>query len=79
MVGRYLSVIVLLVWSNITLIISLSDIRFIVRAATIDLIDSLSFCRNLDVPVYSASRKIKFRDSNNYIANYVDFYRRVAI
>ncbi len=25
-----------------------------------DLIDSLSFRRNLDLPVYSASRKIKF-------------------
>ena len=59
MVERYRSVMVLLVWSKMTLIISLSDIRFIVKAATIDLIDSLSFCRNLDVLVYSASRKIK--------------------
>jgi hypothetical protein len=60
MVERYLSVIVLLVWSNMTLIISLSATRFIVKAATIDLIDSLSFWGNLDVLLYSPFRKIKF-------------------
>jgi hypothetical protein len=60
MVERYLSVIVLPVWSNITLIISMSAIRLIVSAATIDLINSLSLWGNLDVLVYSLSKKIKF-------------------
>ena len=60
MVVRYLSVIVLLVWLNMTLIISVSGIRLIVKVATIDLIDSLSFWGNLDVLVYSPLRKIKF-------------------
>jgi CheY-like chemotaxis protein len=60
MVDRYRSVIVLFVWSNITLIISLSAIRLMVKAATIDFIDSLSFWGNLDVLLYSPYRKIKF-------------------
>jgi hypothetical protein len=60
MVDKYLSVIVLPVWSNMTLIISVSATRLIVRAATIDLINSLSLLGNLDVLVYSPSRKIKF-------------------
>ena len=60
MVLRYLSVIVLLVWSKMTFIISESAIRLIVRLATIDLTNSLSTLRNLDTLLYSASRKIKF-------------------
>lgn len=61
MVDRYLSVIVLPVWSNMTLIISMSAIRLMVRAATIDLINSLSFWGNLDVLIYSSFKKINFR------------------
>ena len=62
-VDRYRSVMVLPVWSNITLIISLSEIRLMVKAATIDLIVSLSFRGNLGVLLYSPLRKIKFRAS----------------
>jgi hypothetical protein len=58
MVDRYRSVIVLPVWSHMNLIMSMSSIRLIVRATTIDLINSLSLCGNLDVPVYSPFRKI---------------------
>ena len=61
MVERYLSDMLLLVRSNMTLIISLSGILLIVRDATIDLINSLSFWGNLDVLVYSPSRKINFQ------------------
>jgi hypothetical protein len=60
MVDRYRSVIVLPVWSNMTLIMSASAIRLIVNVATIFLIRFLSLRRNLGVLVYSPSRKIKF-------------------
>jgi hypothetical protein len=71
MVERYRSVIVLPVWSNMTLIISISAIRLMVRAATIDLINSLSLWGNLDVLVYSTSRKIKFHH-NRHNGDYYD-------
>ena len=48
----------LAVWSNITSIISMSDIRLIVRVATILLIRFLSLRGNLDVLVYSPYEKI---------------------
>jgi hypothetical protein len=63
-VERYLSVIVLPVLSNMTLMISLSAIRLMVRAATIDFINSLSLWGNLDVLLCSPLRKIKFRASS---------------
>jgi hypothetical protein len=73
MVDRYLSVIVLPVWSNMTLIISVSAIRLIVRAAAIDLINSLSFWGNLDVLLYSTFRKINLHVSGRYFSiNFVN-------
>ena len=69
MVERYLSVIVLPVWSNMTLTISVSAILLIVRAATIDLINSLSLWGNLDVLVYSHFRKINFHAFRALVAN----------
>ena len=51
---------VLFVWSNTALIISLSAIRLIVKEATIDLINSLSPLRNFDMPLFSVFWKINF-------------------
>ena len=51
---------VLFVWANITLIVSLSAIRLIVKEATIYLINSHSPLRNVDTLLYSVFRKINF-------------------
>jgi hypothetical protein len=62
MILRYLSVIVLRVWSDMILIMSISDIRLIVSVATIDLIKSLSLWGNIDVLVYSPFKNIEFHN-----------------